>query len=152
MRQHTTLYYAELHAYIQWLADHSELPKPGNTTNATEAEEEETKEETEEKEKEGEEEGDQEEKRLWPELPTFGREHKYVPATQVFMRYVSIRQHTSTYVSIRRLAGSTNMSRQHRCLRTYEIRQHTSAFVSIRQHTSAYVTNMSRQHRCAMNV
>jgi hypothetical protein len=63
--------------------DHSELPKPGNITNATEAAEEETKEETEEKEKEDEEEGDQEKKRLWPELPTFGKEHKYVPATQV---------------------------------------------------------------------
>ena len=76
------LYNAELHAYIQWLVDHSKLPKPGNITNATEAEEEEKKEE--------EEEVDEGEKRMWPELPTFGKEHKYVPATQVCYKCVLI--------------------------------------------------------------
>ena len=81
------LYNAELHAYIQWLVDHSKLPKPGNITNATEAEEEEKKEEEEEKE---EEEVDEGEKRMWPELPTFGKEHKYVPATQVCYKCVLI--------------------------------------------------------------
>jgi hypothetical protein len=53
--------------------------------------------------------------------------------------YVSIRQHTSAYVS------------RHTCWRTLSpdwrerrLRKHTSAYVSIRQHTSAYVS----RHTC----
>jgi hypothetical protein len=52
---------------------------------------------------------------------------------------VSIRQHTSSYVSIRRREFEERR-------RTYgvSIRQHTPAYASIRQHTSAYVS--IRQH------
>ncbi len=57
----------------------------------------------------------------------------FKPCVQVLQpsAYVSIRQHTSAYVSIRHLRASAP---------TCSIRQHTSAYVSIRQHTSAYVT------------
>jgi hypothetical protein len=56
--------------------------------------------------------------------------------------YVSIRQHTSEYVSIR-----DEHMRPTQCHSAAEcsIRQHTSAYVSIRQHTSEYVTSMCGQ-------
>jgi hypothetical protein len=89
--------------------------------------------------------------------------------TYIYIAYVSIRQHTSAYVSIRRF--------HHRCLfllyqtnlyiyitiyiyiyiyiyihiyiylEYVSIRQHTSAHVSTRQHTSAHVS--TRQHTSA---
>jgi hypothetical protein len=52
------------------------------------------------------------------------------PVLNTTAAYVSMRQHTSAYVSIlaeRVLQCSTQL-------------QHTSAYVSIRQHTSAYVS------------
>jgi hypothetical protein len=57
--------------------------------------------------------------------------------------YVSIRQHTSAYVSIRQHTSAYVSIRQHTSAYV-SIRQHTSAYVSIRQHTSAYVS--IRQH------
>ncbi len=45
--------------------------------------------------------------------------------------YVSIRQHTSAYVSIPAVGLGASAE---------ATRQHTSAYVSIRQHTSAYVS------------
>jgi hypothetical protein len=56
--------------------------------------------------------------------------------------YVSIRPHTSAYVSIA-LCGSGSTALHHTSAYV-SIRQHTSAYVSIRQHTSAYVS--IRQH------
>ena len=53
--------------------------------------------------------------------------------------YVSIRQHTSAYVSI--LSSSATDVAQLLALAC--IRQHTSAYVSIRQHTPAYVSILS---------
>jgi len=50
----------------------------------------------------------------------------------VILRYVSIRQHTSAYVS--------NVSIRQHTSAYVRIRLHTSAYVSIRQHTSAYVS------------
>ena len=71
-------------------------------------------------------------------------------------QHVSIRQHTSAYVSIRQheeqvvvqgvlevlddALQRASAIRQH----TGRIRQHTSAYVSIRQHTSAYVSMKSK--------
>jgi hypothetical protein len=54
--------------------------------------------------------------------------------------YVSIRQHTSAYVSSVDAAGTRQCLVQH---------LHTSAYVSIRQHTSAYVSisQLSRSGR-----
>ncbi len=50
--------------------------------------------------------------------------------------YVSIRQHTSAYVSIRQLAGVERHEHPLRYVRLVEsIRQHASAYVSIRQRT-----------------
>jgi hypothetical protein len=46
--------------------------------------------------------------------------------------YVSIRQHTSAYVSVCKLFG----------LGVLDPPQHTSAYVSIRQHTSAYASSL----------
>jgi len=68
--------------------------------------------------------------------------------------YVSIRQPTSAYVSIRqhRCYSAVHMPRLPlHCLRQntsayVSIRQHTSTYVSIRQHTSAYVS--IRKHTC----
>jgi hypothetical protein len=55
--------------------------------------------------------------------------------------YVSIRQHTSAYVSIRQL--SEGAWGPERVLITYILYiKHTSAYVSIRQHTSAYVSSL----------
>jgi hypothetical protein len=53
--------------------------------------------------------------------------------------YVSIRQHTSAYVSIRQLFKRV-LVQLHRCRHRACIRQHTSAYVSVRQHTSAFQT------------
>jgi hypothetical protein len=47
--------------------------------------------------------------------------------------YVSIRQHTSAYVSIRLQVRNEKLLARH----------HTSAYVSMRQHTSAYVRHTS---------
>jgi hypothetical protein len=57
--------------------------------------------------------------------------------------YVSIRQHTSAYVSRIRQHTSADLT----LAADLSIRQHTSAYVSIRQHTSAYVS--MRQHTSA---
>jgi hypothetical protein len=54
--------------------------------------------------------------------------------------YVSIRQHTSAYVSI----GATCCETTREVGAYVSIRQHPSAYVGIRQHTSAYVS--IRQH------
>jgi hypothetical protein len=61
--------------------------------------------------------------------------------------YVSIRQHMSAYVSIRRMRQHTSayvsiLARLAPISRgpTRVIRQHTSAYASIRQHTSAFAT------------
>jgi hypothetical protein len=76
--------------------------------------------------------------------------------------YVSIRQHTSAYVSIRSayvsIRTSAYVSMRQICLpqceepperapRRASIRQHTSAYASIRQHASAYAS--IRQHTSA---
>ncbi len=69
-------------------------------------------------------------------------------ATALTMRAVlcvSIRQHTSAYVSMRTpsLAKALTMSATDCAEKVHisaRIRQHTSAYVSIRQHTSAYVS------------
>ena len=56
---------------------------------------------------------------------------------------VSIRQHTSAYVSIRQHTYSEGREAPH--LRTpIHVYQDMSAYVSIRQHTSAYVFGRSR--------
>jgi hypothetical protein len=56
------------------------------------------------------------------------------------LTYVSIRQHTSAYVSIRQRRACVSCG-----LRETSVCQHTSAYVSIRQHTSAYVSIRQRQ-------
>jgi hypothetical protein len=65
--------------------------------------------------------------------------------------YVSIRQHTSLYVSIRDAVGGggggLGAVQRGDEVELVSIRQHTSAYVSIRQHTSAYVS--IRQHTSA---
>jgi hypothetical protein len=76
------------------------------------------------------------------------------------LAYVSIRQHTSAYISTRvrqrriRRHTLTGTWRLHAltCRNTSEyvsIRQHTSAYVSIRQHASAYAYVSIRQHTSA---
>ncbi len=65
--------------------------------------------------------------------------------TTTFKTYVSMRQHTSAYVSIRRTSHKTCTPFASASIRPHtsayvSIRQHTSAYVSIRQHTSAYVS------------
>jgi pantothenate kinase len=66
--------------------------------------------------------------------------------------YVSIRQHTSAYVSIVEAptcSPETYDSSLLLLLPAYvSIRQHTSAYVSIRQHTSAYVRTPPYSHSC----
>ncbi len=55
--------------------------------------------------------------------------------------YVSIRQHTSAYVSIRRQTrGRGEQGSQGATYLHVSIRQQTAEYVSIRQHTSAYVS------------
>jgi hypothetical protein len=60
--------------------------------------------------------------------------HSLLPGRKTCIRQhtVSIRQHTSAYVSIRQHTVRKNQMHQHG--------QHTSAYISIRQHTSAYVS------------
>jgi hypothetical protein len=55
----------------------------------------------------------------------------------VSLLVVSIRQHTSAYVSTRQHTSAYVSTRQHTSAYV-SIRQHTSAYASIRQHTSAY--------------
>jgi hypothetical protein len=74
---------------------------------------------------------------------------------EVLSAYISIRQHTSAYVSIRSAHTSAHTSASSALRREpprrsapllpapvayVSIRQHTSAYVSIRQHTAAYVS------------
>jgi hypothetical protein len=56
--------------------------------------------------------------------------------------YVSIRQHTSAYVSIRGAEGYLSI------VPYVSIRQHTSAYVSIRQRTSAYGAPKATYQQC----
>jgi hypothetical protein len=85
-----------------------------------------------------------------------------LPSRTNCMIHVSIRQHTSAYVSKRqhtvclhtvsacvsiRHTSACVSIRQHNTSAYVSIRQHTSACVSIRQHTSAYVS--IRQHTSA---
>jgi hypothetical protein len=62
--------------------------------------------------------------------------------------YVSTRQHTSAYASIRKHTIPVRASALATCRRAQQrARLHTSAYVGIRQHTSAYVS--IRQHTSA---
>ncbi len=80
--------------------------------------------------------------RTWRELWCAPRQRAFAPTA-----YVSIRQHTSAYISIRQQASRTRRKlwcapRQRAVAPTayVSIRQHTSAYASIRQRTSAYVS------------
>jgi uncharacterized protein YcbX len=55
-------------------------------------------------------------------------------------RHLSIRQHTSAYVSMRTQIVAMQQRRSKDTSACVSIRQHSSAYVSIRQHTSAYVS------------
>jgi hypothetical protein len=82
-------------------------------------------------------------------VPSAVGEPAYVSVRQRTSAYVSIRQHirqrTSAYVSVRQhtSCGSSARGSPITCMHTsayVSIRQHTSAYVSIRQHTPAYAS------------
>ncbi len=68
------------------------------------------------------------------------------PAAEHTSAYVSIRQHTSAYVSIAPAWGAAPAAEHTSAY--VSIRQHTSAYVSICQHTSAYVSACVGRSTC----
>jgi hypothetical protein len=75
-------------------------------------------------------------------------QRRIMPAAYVSIRYVNIRQNTSTQISIRQHTSAAHVSSTRRHTSAYvNICQHASAHVSTRPHTPAYVR--IRQHRSA---